>query len=578
MNLIKQSSKPTVDRLCLRLRSASWVTQLTSVISLLALWPLAGHAQSVTATVPVGNVPGAVAVNPVTNKIYVVNEGFSFNSNPGSVTVIDGASDNTTNVAVGRNPVDVAVNPVTNKIYVTNLGNDSFPGSLTVIDGATNTTTTVGIGAAVQAVDVAVNPVTGKAYVATDINTMVITEAQVQPSPLNTVISPIPGNMTTSAAQAFQFTATNSVPLPVTNLYFQFDTFEGPWSQGVPSGALGSFTGTAAGLSVGTHTLYAFATDGEEATSVMQASSPVIGGISAYFFEELGTSTSTTLAADVNSATFGDTVTFTAAVSTNPSSSTVPAGFVSFSDGSTLVGGVALDNAGHAVFATNAIPAGVRPITAFYVPSPSAGFAASTSMNVNVTILDFSIGVVAGGSTSATVTAGQTANYALQLSLVGGAAPDQLMVTVSCTGAPSNSTCTGSPSPETVTSTGPAAVTISVSTKANALLIPPAPFSRLRTPWNHLSVLWVLTMLLVPLLVRCLKRREGYALAPRLALTPPLLLLATAIVVMNGCGDGGSSTTPPPGNNGTPPGTYTLTVTGTSGNLTRIQKLTLTVQ
>jgi YVTN family beta-propeller protein len=71
-----------------------------------------------------------VAVNPSTNTIYVAN----FNSN--SVTVIDGATNNTTTVAVGNGPDDVAVNPNTNLIYVVNFGNGSpQAGSVTVIDG-----------------------------------------------------------------------------------------------------------------------------------------------------------------------------------------------------------------------------------------------------------------------------------------------------------------------------------------------------------------------------------------------------------------------------------------------------------
>ena len=59
--------------------------------------------------------------------------------------MIDGATNSTTTVpdshAVG--PVGVAVNPVTNKIYVANYTSNN----VTVIDGATNSTTTVSAGA-----------------------------------------------------------------------------------------------------------------------------------------------------------------------------------------------------------------------------------------------------------------------------------------------------------------------------------------------------------------------------------------------------------------------------------------------
>ena len=61
-------------------------------------------AQVVIATVPVGNAPGAIAVNPVTNKTYVVN---FCGTDPtcltysGTVTAIDGTTLATQTVAVG---------------------------------------------------------------------------------------------------------------------------------------------------------------------------------------------------------------------------------------------------------------------------------------------------------------------------------------------------------------------------------------------------------------------------------------------------------------------------------------------
>ena len=63
-----------------------------------------------------------MAVNPVTNKIYVANQ----NSN--TVTVIDGATNTTATVAAGNTPFAVAVNPVTNKIYVTNAARQHCDG------------------------------------------------------------------------------------------------------------------------------------------------------------------------------------------------------------------------------------------------------------------------------------------------------------------------------------------------------------------------------------------------------------------------------------------------------------------
>ena len=107
-----------------------------------------------TNTVLAGQAPNALAINSATNKIYVAN------GNSGSVTVINGANNSTASVSVGTYPVAVAANPATNKIYVANYR----PNTVTVIDGATNHTTTVDTGSAPVAV--AVNQTTNKIYVA----------------------------------------------------------------------------------------------------------------------------------------------------------------------------------------------------------------------------------------------------------------------------------------------------------------------------------------------------------------------------------------------------------------------------
>src|SRR3954454_21961679 len=76
-------------------------------IALLALFLNVGRTvigDVVVATVPVGNTPVAVAVNPVNNKIYVANADSS------SVTVIDGADNSTVNITTGSNPISIGIN------------------------------------------------------------------------------------------------------------------------------------------------------------------------------------------------------------------------------------------------------------------------------------------------------------------------------------------------------------------------------------------------------------------------------------------------------------------------------------
>ena len=99
-----------------RHKSRSFMASLTGlmVASVCMMVMTTVSAQSVTATVAAGISPRAVAINPVTNQIYVAN----INSN--NVTVIDGVTNSTATVAAGTNPTAVAINPVTNKIYVAN--------------------------------------------------------------------------------------------------------------------------------------------------------------------------------------------------------------------------------------------------------------------------------------------------------------------------------------------------------------------------------------------------------------------------------------------------------------------------
>jgi YVTN family beta-propeller protein len=87
------------------------VRATTALAFLLASLCTQATAEWVTATVVTGHYPRAAAVNPVTNKVYVANQ-YS-----GNVTMIDGATNDTTAVAAHTNPAGVAVNPVTNRIY-----------------------------------------------------------------------------------------------------------------------------------------------------------------------------------------------------------------------------------------------------------------------------------------------------------------------------------------------------------------------------------------------------------------------------------------------------------------------------
>src|SRR6266568_640505 len=250
-------------------------------------------ATNTTATVSAGSGPNSIAVNPVTNKVYVANNGSN------NVTVIDGATNATANVSAGSGPNSIAVNPVTNKIYVANTGS----ANVTVIAVATKTTATVGAGT--SPLSVAVNPVTNQVYVANggSNDVTVLTEQQVQAIRLTTTISTLPKNQTTTPTPAFTFTASSTfspTAPPVDAVYFQLDTWQGAWTLASPAGTPGSFTATLPTLSPGIHILYAYATDGQDASSIQTGgnergqSSPLIGNIAAYLFLVTSQTTSTT--------------------------------------------------------------------------------------------------------------------------------------------------------------------------------------------------------------------------------------------------------------------------------------------
>jgi len=94
-----------------------------------------GDTLTVTKTIALGPLPGQIATNPCTNKVYVTNRGYP-PTDVGGVTVIDASTQSirkTIALSEAPEPYGVAVNPLTNRIYVA-----SASGMLVIIDGATD--------------------------------------------------------------------------------------------------------------------------------------------------------------------------------------------------------------------------------------------------------------------------------------------------------------------------------------------------------------------------------------------------------------------------------------------------------
>ncbi|MGH9762109.1 MAG: hypothetical protein ACREAC_14885, partial [Blastocatellia bacterium] len=195
-------------------------------------------------------------------------------------------------------------------------------------------------------------------------------------------------------------------------------------------------------------------------------------------------------------------------------------------------------------------------------------------VNLSGTGIDFSVAPETG---SLTVSAGQTANYALQLSALGGRGGDQLNLTVTCSGAPARASCVAPIVPLTVTPTTSATASISVVTMANANIPSPAGFD----PNSNAGTREL--MLGLPLLLGALlwlmpgKPTAGRGMH-RIGAWPAMamVLLEIVLIGMTGCGTNGGKTVSQ--DNGTPAGTYTLTITATSASLTHSTSLTLIVK
>jgi YVTN family beta-propeller protein len=338
-------------------------------------------------SVPVHASPVAIAINPVTRKIYVV-------SSDGTVAVIDGTNPTgtPTTVTVGNNPTAISVNAGSNKIYV-NSGN----GTVTIIDGVTNSTRTISaVNGSSGLYAVSVNPTTGRVYVASGASNsvVVISEADLEDAKLNTSIqvmpdsrnlSTVPALVTTNRQPGFTFTATSafSPPPPITNLYYQVDTRQGTWTAATGPTANGSsatFTTTIGSpLAPGEHILYVFAQDDTPETTSSFDDGVRIGNIQTLYLVVVPGATTTTVTSDMPSGVpEGTNVTFTANV-VDSSENRVPSGTVQFSDGSTVLCTATVSN-GTATCTTNSLSAGPpHIIVATFIPDPSTDFGGSTN-------------------------------------------------------------------------------------------------------------------------------------------------------------------------------------------------------
>ena len=187
----------------------------------------------------------------------------------------------------------------------------------------------------------------------------------------------------------------------------------------------------------------------------------------------------------------------------------------------------------------------------------------NNTASASVNVIDFSLSITAPNPPTQTVTAGNATTYTVQVAPVPSNALFPNTIGLACTNLPTGATCAFST--QTIpafTNSSPVTSTLTVNTTA-----PPKSGALHSTP-----KVWYATWL--PISGFALVGLGGLSRRRRLALVCGALVVCGLIVFQPACSKSSTTTT-----GGTPPGNYTITVTGTSGTaFSKSSTITLVVQ
>jgi hypothetical protein len=224
------------------------------------------------------------------------------------------------------------------------------------------------------------------------------------------------------------------------------------------------------------------------------------------------------------------------------------------------------------------LAAGIRTAT-LNITDDAADSPQSVALQATATAA-ITLGPAPAGSTTATVAAGQPAQYSLQITPGAGYTGT---VSLSCSGAPLGATCQV-PATLQISNGSAATFTVMVTTSGSAWILPQTIPPR-STPFLGIRAFLTLA---AGILLFCLvshARRNGTQRPRRLALAGAFATLLLVVGLASaGCGGGAATVLPPPVVTVTPQGTSTITVTpsATSANGKPLQlqpiQLTLTVK
>jgi hypothetical protein len=188
---------------------------------------------------------------------------------------------------------------------------------------------------------------------------------------------------------------------------------------------------------------------------------------------------------------------------------------------------------------------------------------ANNTASATTTVSDFAISVDPPASVS--IPAGQPASYTIRIT-PNSAFPNSISLSCS-SGLPTGARCeTFSTNPiPAFTNTSPVTSVLTISTTA---AVTTAQSRDPRTIWKY--------ALCLPIFGVTLLGAGGSKRRRKLAIALLLLVLLGVIGMQAACSSDKSA--PAPSADATPPGTYTITVAGTSGSFTRSATITLVVQ
>ena len=174
---------------------------------------------------------------------------------------------------------------------------------------------------------------------------------------------------------------------------------------------------------------------------------------------------------------------------------------------------------------------------------------------------DFTLSALSG---SATITAGQAGSLTMMLSPLGGFSQP---VSLSCSGLPQGAACSVSPNPANLSGTAPLTLTVNLTTAVRTVV---PPFGRKLGPFDGIRSMpraWTISLLAFVML----------ALIAGVRRQPARTALCAAVVLMilsAACSGGTSAGVP----SGTAAGSYPVSVTGTSGSISRSTGFTLNIK